>query len=98
MALRQQPPAHRRDRRRRHRGGVRRAHALRPNQDKPGFIGQLGRVLGDAGINIAAFNNGRSQPGADALCLVSTDEKVDEGTMARIRALPQVLRVRALRF
>jgi D-3-phosphoglycerate dehydrogenase len=68
------------------------------NQDKPGFIGQLGHVLGDAGINIAAFNNGRSQPGADALCLVSTDEKVDEATMARILAIPHVLRVRALRF
>ena len=68
------------------------------NQDKPGFIGQLGQVLGDAGINIAAFNNGRSKPGADALCLVATDEKVDEQTMARIRAIPHVLRVRTLRF
>jgi D-3-phosphoglycerate dehydrogenase len=26
------------------------------NEDKPGFIGDLGSVLGDAGVNIATFN------------------------------------------
>ena len=30
------------------------------NQDKPGFIGHLGRSLGEAGINIATFHLGRT--------------------------------------
>jgi len=68
------------------------------NQDRPGFIGQLGRMLGDAQINIAAFHNGRSRPGADAICLVATDEPVGDATLADLRALPHVLRVRALKF
>jgi D-3-phosphoglycerate dehydrogenase len=68
------------------------------NADKPGFIGQLGRVLGDDLINIAAFNNGRSKPGADAICLVATDQPVTEATLARIGAIPNVLRARTLRF
>ena len=29
------------------------------NEDKPGFVGNLGTTLGDAGINIATFNLGR---------------------------------------
>ena len=29
------------------------------NEDKPGFIGALGMLLGDAGVNIATFNLGR---------------------------------------
>ena len=32
------------------------------NQDKPGFIGRLGTLLGEAGINIATFHLGRSAP------------------------------------
>jgi D-3-phosphoglycerate dehydrogenase len=68
------------------------------NQDRPGFIGRLGQVLGDAQINIAAFGNGRSKPGEDAICLVSTDQPVTDEALAMIRAIPHVLRVRALRF
>jgi D-3-phosphoglycerate dehydrogenase len=68
------------------------------NQDRPGFIGRLGQVLGDAQINIAAFANGRASPGADAICLVSTDQPVTEPMLATIRAIPHVLRARALRF
>ncbi len=68
------------------------------NRDKPGFIGQLGRVLGDAEINIAAFNNGRTKAGADAICLVATDQPVTDDVLAKIRDIPHVLRARMLRF
>jgi D-3-phosphoglycerate dehydrogenase / 2-oxoglutarate reductase len=68
------------------------------NQDKPGFIGAIGRLFGDAGINIASFNLGRSAPGADAICLIAIDTPPGETVLAKIRALPQVLRVRALAF
>jgi D-3-phosphoglycerate dehydrogenase len=68
------------------------------NQDKPGFIGAIGRLFGDAGINIASFNLGRTAPGADAICLIAIDTPPGEAILAKIRALPQVLRVRALAF
>ena len=38
------------------------------NEDKPGFIGKLGTMLGDAKVNIANFTLGRSAPGQDAIC------------------------------
>jgi D-3-phosphoglycerate dehydrogenase len=68
------------------------------NLDKPGFIGSLGRTLGDGQINIAAFHNGRTAPGGRALCLVSVDQRIDETLKRRIGQLPNVVRVRDLTF
>ncbi|MFV3073215.1 phosphoglycerate dehydrogenase [Niveispirillum fermenti] len=68
------------------------------NEDKPGFIGKLGSTLGDAGVNIATFHLGRTAPGANAICLVSVDQKVGEDLLATIRALPSVVRATALTF
>jgi len=45
------------------------------NDDKPGFIGQFGSLLGEAGVNIATFNLGREKAGGDAICFVAVDEK-----------------------
>ena len=68
------------------------------NEDKPGFIGRLGSVLGEAGVNIAAFALGRSAPGADALALVEVDGGVSENVLAAIRKLPLVKQANALVF
>jgi D-3-phosphoglycerate dehydrogenase len=68
------------------------------NADKPGFIGRFGTVMGEAGVNIATFNLGRDKPGGDAICMVAVDEPVPEEVLAKVRALPQVVRVTRLAF
>lgn len=68
------------------------------NEDKPGFIGRLGTVLGDAGANIASFALGRSTPGTDAIALVEIDGGVSEQMLAQIRRLPLVKQANALLF
>jgi D-3-phosphoglycerate dehydrogenase / 2-oxoglutarate reductase len=68
------------------------------NQDKPGFIGNLGRTLGEAGINIATFHLGRKAAGQDAICLVQVDQPLDEAVLAHVSALPNVVLVRQLHF
>jgi D-3-phosphoglycerate dehydrogenase / 2-oxoglutarate reductase len=68
------------------------------NQDKPGFIGNLGRTLGDAGCNIATFHLGRTAPGQDAICLVAIDQPLTETMLGKIRAIPLVVKARSLRF
>jgi D-3-phosphoglycerate dehydrogenase len=68
------------------------------NLDKPGFIGALGDLLANAGINIATFNLGRVGAGDDAIALVGVDQNPDEAVVARIRALPHVKEARALYF
>jgi D-3-phosphoglycerate dehydrogenase len=68
------------------------------NADKPGFIGALGTLLGDAGVNIATFHLGRDAVGGEAIALVSVDQAVSDELLARIRALPQVRYAKVLRF
>ena len=40
------------------------------NNDRPGLIGGLGTILGEAGVNIGTFHLGRTEPGGDAIALV----------------------------
>jgi D-3-phosphoglycerate dehydrogenase / 2-oxoglutarate reductase len=68
------------------------------NLDKPGFIGKFSSTLGDAGINIATFHVGREAAGGDAIALIEIDGEMPADVLARVRALPQVLQVKALRF
>jgi D-3-phosphoglycerate dehydrogenase len=68
------------------------------NQDKPGFIGRLGTLLGDAQVNIATFHLGRLSPGADAISLIEVDQPVDEELLKQIRATPGVVQAVALTF
>ncbi|MBM3519308.1 MAG: phosphoglycerate dehydrogenase [Alphaproteobacteria bacterium] len=68
------------------------------NQDKPGFIGAIGTLLGNAGVNIATFNLGRSARGEEAICLVQIDEEVPPPVLAAVRALPQVKQAKPLAF
>ena len=68
------------------------------NSDKPGFIGQLGMLLGNASVNIATFNLGRDKPGGDAICVVAVDAPVSDAVLAQVKALPQVVRARRLAF
>ncbi|MEQ8935018.1 MAG: phosphoglycerate dehydrogenase, partial [Amphiplicatus sp.] len=68
------------------------------NEDKPGFIGALGQALGEAGVNIATFNLGRSAPGADAIALIAVDEPVNDAVIAKVRALPHVRQAKTLAF
>ena len=68
------------------------------NKDRPGFIGNLGRTLGEAGINIATFDLGRTEAGGDAVALVNTDGLVDDATLEKVRSLPDVMQAEALRI
>ena len=68
------------------------------NSDKPGFIGALGTMLGEAGINIATFNLGRKAAGEDAIAIVGVDQVVPEAIQEKLRALPHVRYVKVLQF
>ena len=68
------------------------------NKDLPGFIGNFGRALAEAGINIATLHLGRAAPGEDAICLAQVDQDLDEAVLAHVCAIPNVLQVRQLHF
>jgi len=60
------------------------------NADQPGFIGKLGKVLGDAKVNIATFSLGRMDQGGEAVCLVSVDGQVPAAVIAALKSDDQV--------
>jgi D-3-phosphoglycerate dehydrogenase len=68
------------------------------NLDKPGFIGALGTILGEASINIATFHLGRQAAEQDAIAIVGVDQMVPDALQGKLRALPHVRYVKVLRF
>ena len=68
------------------------------NEDAPGFIGRIGTLLGENGINIGTFNLGRREAGGEAVLLLSVDSAVPEKLRDEAAALPGVKRVMALTF
>ncbi|HEY7784813.1 MAG TPA: phosphoglycerate dehydrogenase, partial [Pyrinomonadaceae bacterium] len=47
------------------------------NRDVPGVIGQIGTLLGSAGINISRFQLGRRERGGEAMAVVEVDAPLD---------------------
>ena len=68
------------------------------NNDKPGFIGNIGTLMGNAGINIACFHFGRVAAGGDAIGLVEVDAPVPQSVMDAVDKLPNVKLVKVLAF
>ena len=68
------------------------------NEDAPGFIGRIGTLLGENGINIGTFNLGRREAGGEAVLLLSVDDAVPATVLEAARKLPGVKRAMALKF
>ena len=68
------------------------------NRDKPGLVGHLGSVLGDAGINIATFHLGRAEEGGNAIALIEVDGTPSDDVLAEIAGLEHVVQAIAMRF
>ncbi len=66
--------------------------------DQPGFIGTLGSILGDAGINIATFHLGRTGKGGDALALISVDQQIPQKVLKKLCSMEPVKVARSLTF
>ena len=68
------------------------------NEDKPGFISNLSKILSDNNINIATFNLGRKDSGGEAIALISTDNPIEEKVLDSIKKLPLVIQAKTLTF
>ncbi len=68
------------------------------NDDAPGFIGRIGTLLGENGINIGTFHLGRRFAGGEAVLLLSLDSPIPDAVLAKARQVPGVRLVKALAF
>ncbi len=69
------------------------------NDDKPGLIGGVGTILGDAGLNISHFHLGRKDGEPPrAVALIGLDASVPDEIFKKLEKLPQVRQIRRLAF
>ncbi|OGO20137.1 MAG: phosphoglycerate dehydrogenase [Chloroflexi bacterium RBG_16_50_11] len=60
------------------------------HRDRPGFIGAVGKIIGDANVNISSMHLGRLKPRGQALLVLSLDEPLPEKAQQQILAIPDV--------
>ena len=66
------------------------------NDDRPGVIGLVGTLLGDAGINIADMDVGRAAEPGTAVMLIAPTEAVPAAIVDALRAAPGIISVDTL--
>ena len=65
-----------------------------PNTDKPGMIGIVGTILGQAGINITAMEVGRKNIGERAVMIISLEKPVEDSVMQKLSSHPDLFGAR----
>jgi D-3-phosphoglycerate dehydrogenase len=60
------------------------------HHDRPGLIGAVGKITGDADINISAMHLGRLKKRGQALLVLTLDEPLPEDKQQQILAIPDV--------
>lgn len=68
------------------------------NDDKPGLIGDVGTILGNAIVNIADFSLGRIPETSEAVALLSIDGELPENALKELTSLKLVKQIKALKF
>jgi len=68
------------------------------HQDKPGTMGRIGLMLGEADVNISGMHLARSGPRADALMILALDDDVPDPVAAAIRGHEAVLDLWVIRL
>jgi D-3-phosphoglycerate dehydrogenase len=66
--------------------------------DRPGIIGRVGTLLGEADINISSMQVGRRTPRGKALMLLSVDEPVPLAVVERIRAAANIETIKIIKL
>ena len=52
--------------------------------DRPGVVGAVGKILGEAGLNIAGMQVSRSSAGGEALVVLTVDDNVPQSVLTEI--------------
>jgi D-3-phosphoglycerate dehydrogenase / 2-oxoglutarate reductase len=66
--------------------------------DRPGIIGLVGTLLGEADINISSMQVGRQAPRGQALMLLSVDEPVPPEVVERIRQAASIETIKVIKL
>ena len=68
------------------------------HRDRPGLIGAVGKITGDADINISYMNLSRLKPRGQALMILALDEPLPEEQRQQILSLPDIHTAKLVRM
>lgn len=68
------------------------------NTDRPGMIGRVGTMLGEADINIAFMQVGRDEPRGHALMVLGLDEPAGDSQITQIGGIPGIVAVKQVKL
>ena len=68
------------------------------HRDRPGLIGTVGTILGNADINISSMQVARLKPRGQALMVLGLDEPVGEEQRQQLLAIPDIYTVRLVKL
>lgn len=68
------------------------------HRDRPGLIGAVGKIAGDADINISYMYLSRLKPRGQALMILALDEPLGDEQRQQILSLPDVYTAKLVRF
>jgi len=66
------------------------------NDDRPGVIGTVGTILGNAEVNIADMDVSRVDGSGTAVMLIAPTAAIPEATLAALRAAPGIIDIKTL--
>jgi len=68
------------------------------HRDRPGLIGAVGKITGDADINISAMHVSRLKPRGQALMILAVDEPLSEEQQQQLLSIPDVYTVKVVKL
>ncbi|MFC1939151.1 phosphoglycerate dehydrogenase [Chloroflexota bacterium] len=68
------------------------------HQDRPGLIGAVGKISGDANINISFMHLGRLKPRGQALMILVLDEPLPEEQQQQILSIPDIYTIKLVKL
>jgi D-3-phosphoglycerate dehydrogenase len=64
------------------------------HEDRPGVIGRIGTILGQADVNIASMQVGRDAPRERAMMILTVDDAVGDSVLERLRQVDGIADLR----
>jgi D-3-phosphoglycerate dehydrogenase len=66
--------------------------------DRPGLIGAVGKITGDADIDISAMHVSRLKPRGQALMILAVDEPLSEEQCQQLLAIPDIYTAKVVKL
>ncbi|MFH1459624.1 MAG: phosphoglycerate dehydrogenase, partial [Candidatus Omnitrophota bacterium] len=66
--------------------------------DSPGIVGQIGTILGENKVNIAAMNFGRTKQGGESMVVLNVDQQISDEILVKIKKCKNITDAKVIKL